>query len=186
MQVYVLLFILMFGSMATAEVIAALPSTPSTSSQGNETAVPAAAPAGNKVEPSIPAPAAKATGSVFGKEALTAPKEDLKPVVLSFVEWKALRVHEAQQKLERGAKRSDFAAAETPEENQKLNFNVDVALQLNVQDYFSMYLKSLSLAEFQEASKKLTSEEVTELLLAYKASLEASKAPTLKFSKSEK
>ncbi|MCC6138497.1 MAG: hypothetical protein IT287_07675 [Bdellovibrionaceae bacterium] len=117
-----------------------------------------------------------------------------KPVVLSFVEWKSLRVHEAQQKLEHAAS-SQVAGQSAPIEKfvgsdkateQKLNFNVDVALQLNIQDYFSMYLKNLSKEEFKEATKKLNTEEATDLLLAYKASQESPKSPTLKFSKSEK
>lgn len=112
-----------------------------------------------------------------------------KPVVLSFVEWKSLRVHEAQQKLEQASSAQTtqvekFVGADKATE-QKLNFNVDVALQLNIQDYFSMYLKTLSKDEFKEATKKMNQEEVSELLLAYKTSQE-SKLPSLKFSKSEK
>lgn len=112
-----------------------------------------------------------------------------KPVVLSFVEWKSLRVHEAQQKLEQASnaqttQMEKFIGADKAVE-QKLNFNVDVALQLNIQDYFSMYLKNLSKEEFKEATKKMNQEEVSELLLAYKSSQE-SKGPSLKFSKSEK
>ena len=112
-----------------------------------------------------------------------------KPVVLSFVEWKSLRVHEAQQKLEQASNTQTtqvekFAGADKVAE-QKLNFNVDVALQLNIQDYFSMYLKNLSKEEFKEATKKMNQEEVSELLLAYKFSQET-KGPGLKFSKSEK
>lgn len=118
--------------------------------------------------------------------------KNAKPLlVLSFVEWKTLRVHEAQQRLERVAKSGDGLTSSAPNEDknsdqQKLNFNVDVALQLNVQDYFSMYLKNLSKEEFKEATKKLNHEEVSELLLAYKASQEALKAPSLKLSKTEK
>jgi hypothetical protein len=112
-----------------------------------------------------------------------------KPVVLSFVEWKSLRVHEAQQKLEQASSTQTtqvekFVGSDKVVE-QKLNFNVDVALQLNIQDYFSMYLKNLSKEEFKEATKKMNQEEVSELLLAYKSSQET-KSPGLKFSKSEK
>ncbi len=111
-----------------------------------------------------------------------------KPVVLSFVEWKSLRVHEAQQKLEQVAKPAQVEKFQGSDKavEQKLNFNVDVALQLNIQDYFSMYLKNLSKDEFKEATKKMNQDEVSDLLMAYKASQETAKAPTLKFSKSEK
>jgi hypothetical protein len=117
-----------------------------------------------------------------------------KPLVLSFMEWKSLRVHEAQQKLEQIAKGQDGApvwhegksVSDDKEAEQRLNFNVDVALQLNIQDYFSMYLKNLSKEEFKEATKKLNPEEVTELLIAYKNSQEKTKGPILKFTKSPK
>lgn len=113
-----------------------------------------------------------------------------KPVVLSFVEWKSLRVHEAQQKLEQATNTQNtqvekFVGADKVVE-QKLNFNVDVALQLNIQDYFSMYLKNLSKEEFKEATKKMNQDEVSDLLMAYKTSQETAKGPSLKFSKSEK
>lgn len=114
-------------------------------------------------------------------------------VVLSFLEWKALRVHEAQQKLEKLAQTSEASAqtgatglGDKSIDSQKLNFNVEVALQLNIQDYFSMYLKTLTAEEFKAATQKLTAAEVHELLLAYKASLEAVKAPALRFSKADK
>ena len=92
--------------------------------------------------------------------------EATKPVVvLGFLEWKAQRVHEAQQKLEQMGKTQGATSQEWQEgkpglaedtigtNEHKLNFNVDVALQLNVQDYFSMYLKGLSPEEFKEATK---------------------------------
>lgn len=118
------------------------------------------------------------------------------PVVLGFLEWKSLRVHEAQQKVEQmnktqgqaqvwqeGKTAADAQAATSgPVEEQKLNFNVDVALQLNIQDYFSMYLKNLTPEEIKEASKKLNADEVAELLVAYKNSQEKDKKLPLKFS----
>lgn len=114
-------------------------------------------------------------------------------VVLSFLEWKALRVHEAQQKLEKLAQTQEASVESSSAisgdkgvDSQKLNFNVEVALQLNIQDYFSMYLKTLTPEEFKAATQKLTTVEVHELLLAYKASLEAVKAPALRFSKADK
>lgn len=103
------------------------------------------------------------------------------PAVLSFLEWKSMRVHEAQKKLEQTSKGTELKGDE-----QKLNFNVDVALQLTIQDYFSMYLKNLTVEEFKEAAKKLVPEEATELLMAYRNSLEKDKKTPLKFSKSAK
>lgn len=121
------------------------------------------------------------------------------PTVLSFLEWKSMRVHEAQQKLEAMGKGAGAQGAIWQEGNSegaeeassrpkdpKLNFNVDVALQLNVHDYFSMYLKTLNSEEFKEASKKLTDEEKTELLLAYKNSQDKEKKLPLKLSKNPK
>jgi hypothetical protein len=120
------------------------------------------------------------------------------PTVIGFLEWKSQRVHEAQQKVEQmnksqnqaqvwqeGKSTTDaqpVAAPAASGDEQKLNFNVDVALQLNIQDYFSMYLKNLTPEEFKEATKKLNSDEVAELLLAYKNSQDKDKKLPLKFS----
>jgi hypothetical protein len=120
--------------------------------------------------------------------------------VYSFLEWKSARVHEAQQKLETLSKTQghnqsqvwqEGKSADTNEDlaktnEQKLTFNVDVALQLNIHDYFSMYLKMLSLEEFKEATKKLTEDEKSELLIAYKNNQDKEKKLPLKFSKSPK
>ncbi len=127
------------------------------------------------------------------KPEATAP---LKTPVLSFLEWKSMRVHEAQKKLEAMGKGSGAQGAiwqegksvtETDEASrtseQKLNFNVDVALQLNIHDYFSMYLKTLTSEEFKEATKKLSEDEKSDLLLAYKNSTEKEKKIPLKLSK---
>ncbi len=120
--------------------------------------------------------------------------------VYSFLEWKSARVHEAQQKLETLSKAQghnqsqvwqEGKSADTAEDvgktsEQKLTFNVDVALQLNIHDYFSMYLKMLSLEEFREATKKLTEDEKSELLIAYRNTQDKEKKLPLKFSKSTK
>ena len=120
--------------------------------------------------------------------------------VYSFLEWKSARVHEAQQKLEtlsksqgnnqsqvwQEGKPADVAEELGKPNEQKLTFNVDVALQLNIHDYFSMYLKTLSLEEFKEATKKLTEDEKSELLIAYKNTQDKEKKLPLKFSKSPK
>lgn len=97
--------------------------------------------------------------------------------VLSFIEWKSSRVHEAQRKLEQLNQQGN---------QQQLTFNVDVALQLNIQDYFSMYLKNLDKSSFRAAAKKLSDEEVSELLTAYKNHLEKGSGDGVKFSKSPK
>ena len=123
-----------------------------------------------------------------------------KTSVYSFLEWKSARVHEAQQKLEtlskaQGQQQSQIwqegKSVDSSEEmgrtnEQKLTFNVDVALQLNIHDYFSMYLKMLSLEEFKEATKKLSEEEKAELLLAYKNIQDKEKKLPLKLSKTPK
>lgn len=120
----------------------------------------------------------------------------IKTLVFSFLEWKSMRVHEAQKKLEAMGKgagtpgaiwQEGKSIAESDEvsrnSEQKLNFNVEVALQLNIHDYFSMYLKTLTPEEFKEATKKLSEDEKSELLLAYKNSTEKEKKVPLKFSK---
>lgn len=122
--------------------------------------------------------------------------ETNKKSVLSYLEWKAERVTEAQKKLEQITKHSEGAdwqegkgavsdTSGTPlkTHEQKLIFNVDVALQLNIHDYFSMYLKSLNLEDFSEATKRLTPAEAGELLLAYKNSLDKERKLPLKLSK---
>lgn len=134
-------------------------------------------------------------------QAPTAPVAPTEKVsVYSFLEWKSARVHEAQQKLETLSKaqgqnqsqvwqegKSADATEDVGKTNeQKLTFNVDVALQLNIHDYFSMYLKMLSLEEFKEATKKLSEDEKSELLIAYKNTQDKEKKLPLKFSKSPK
>jgi hypothetical protein len=132
-------------------------------------------------------------------EALPAQELNVAASVQSFLEWKSARVHEAQQKLEQMTKNPNQtnvwqegrAQTEGAEEDsslqrpleQKLNFNVDVALQLNIHDYFSMYLKTLNSDEFKAATKRLSDEEKTELLLAYKTAAEKEKKIPLKLSK---
>ncbi len=124
----------------------------------------------------------------------------IKIAVLSFLEWKSMRVHEAQQKLETAGRAQGTPAsvwqegkpmAEVTDENvrpneQKLNFNVDVALQLNIHDYFSIYLKTLNPEEFKEATAKLSEEEKSDLLMAYKNSTEKEKKIPVKFTKNPK
>jgi hypothetical protein len=151
-----------------------------------------------------------ASGQGTGAPVISAPTVPAAPVVpgvspekvsvYSFLEWKSARVHEAQQKLETLSKSQiqgqsqvwqEGKSVDTAEDvgktnEQKLTFNVDVALQLNIHDYFSMYLKMLSLEEFKEATKKLTDDEKSELLLAYKNSQDKEKKLPLKFSKSPK
>lgn len=146
--------------------------------------------------PSMHGPVKPAETATATSEAASAdpalPKPGAGPVVLSFLEWKSLRVHEAQQKLEqmnKGQGAQVWQEGKTIEEKpseQKLNFNVDVALQLNIQDYFSMYLKNLTPEELKEATKKLTTDEVAELLIAYKNAQEKEKKIPLKFSKNPK
>ncbi len=144
----------------------------------------------NGQSPATPAPATPPLPTAASAE---------KTNVYSFLEWKSARVHEAQQKLQTVSKaqgnhsqvwqegKSSDSTDEVGRTNeQKLTFNVDVALQLNIHDYFSMYLKMLSLEEFKEASKKLTEDEKSELLLAYKNIQDKEKKLPLKFSKSPK
>ena len=101
--------------------------------------------------------------------------------ILSFLKWKSMRVHEAQRRLDQVG-----TVGPSQQNQEKLTFNVDVALQLNIEDYFSMYMKNLSPQAFKASAKQLTLDEVSELLLAYKKSLERGSQPQVKFTKGPK
>ncbi len=150
-------------------------------------------PSPSKAQTSTETPALMGPPQPVGPSPEVVAKASPSTGVLSFLEWKSQRVHEAQQKLEQINKgtptqvwQEGKSVTDPKPTEQKLNFNVDVALQLNIQDYFSMYLKTLTQEEFKDATKKLSPDEVAELLMAYKNSMEKERKIPLKFSKSSK
>jgi hypothetical protein len=131
--------------------------------------------------------------------------------VLSFKEWKAMRVEETRHQLERAqldmaAERKKGAAPQEPQEFRKSSpgaagvkgkdsvlrvqkgqnrenrlqqakLSLEVANELTINDYFVLYLiPSDREAVILEAVKKMTPDEVAELMRAYKKHLEGSRS----------
>jgi hypothetical protein len=114
--------------------------------------------------------------------------------VLSFKAWKTARIEEAKSTLTQTLKGdastqaqvntvSSSAKAHPNERLSQAQMNVEIAQELTIQDYFIIYLSQFkSQTAFQEAAKKLSAEEMGELLVAYKKQLsvvEHSPAPRL-------
>lgn len=116
--------------------------------------------------------------------------------VLGFRAWKTQRIDEAKLALERvttessNDKRSPTAptaevrSAGTLMQVKKLSkaetrinqakMNLELAAEFTINDYFVLYLSQQANAEaIPEAAKKMSPEEVAELMLAYKKRLEA-------------
>ncbi len=112
--------------------------------------------------------------------------------VESYQTWKNARIEEAQSQVERlqGALDSSSSKEDAPKKDGKSGgatligsqkndaklrqalLNLDIARELTVNDYFLLYLRQFRDREsFIEAAKKLTPEEVADLLLAYQKSL---------------
>lgn len=66
---------------------------------------------------------------------------------------------------------AEVVAARETEKLRQLEFNLEIAQSLTIHDYFALYLKNKSKAQMAEAIKKLSPEEVSELLLAYRKAL---------------
>ncbi len=60
---------------------------------------------------------------------------------------------------------------EKAEKLRQLEFNLEIAQGLTIHDYFALYLKNKSKEEMALAIAKLSSEELSELLIAYRKSL---------------
>ncbi|MCJ8278056.1 MAG: hypothetical protein HRT44_05855 [Bdellovibrionales bacterium] len=120
--------------------------------------------------------------------------------LLGFKDWKQKRVFKARASLDQfktqqtdpneavgGAPEAEKQASEKTDENQKtvqnqkdkeagerlrqLEFNLEIALGLTIHDYFALYLKNKSKEDMVKAVQKLSPEEVSELMLAYKNAL---------------
>ena len=63
---------------------------------------------------------------------------------------------------------------------RQLEFNLEIALGLTIHDYFAIYLKGKTKEEMVSAVQKLSPDELSELLIAYRKSLYGSpKAPAV-------
>ncbi len=67
--------------------------------------------------------------------------------------------------------KSPLSIEEKAERLRQLEFNLEIAQGLTIHDYFALYLKSKTKAEMAEAIKKLSPDELSELLMAYRKSL---------------
>jgi len=106
----------------------------------------------------------------------------------SYQDWKNARIEEAQNQLERlqgkqekgPSGKKELKSASGANGNlstldpkiRRAQENLDLARELTVNDYFLLYLRQFREREaFIEAAKKLTPEEVADLLLAYQKSV---------------
>lgn len=61
--------------------------------------------------------------------------------------------------------------SEDGERLRQLEFNLEIAQGLTIHDYFALYLKSMDKTQLAQAVQKLSPEELSELLLAYRQKL---------------
>lgn len=113
-----------------------------------------------------------------------------KPELLSFKVWKTMRVDEAKANLERiqieatriqagvinvdtrGIKSGVRSRQKIEQEISQAKMNVEINQDLTVNDYFILYLGQFQGPEaLVEAAKKLSPEEIAELLGAYRRHL---------------
>lgn len=108
---------------------------------------------------------------------------------LGFKEWKKNRVYEAKKALEnyklknvgnniaqksKGTQVVVLSPApkiKAGEAIRQLEFNVEIALSLTIHDYFALYLKGKTREQLMEVVKKLSPDELSELLVAYRQRL---------------
>lgn len=119
------------------------------------------------------------------------------PAVLGFDEWKNAKVEEARLALERlsfeksvaaiavaGASKSREAKERPGKVDQRIDqakLNLEIARDLAVEDYLKIYVSSLHDREaLASVAKKLSADDVTELLMAYQQRQQAalSERPT--------
>lgn len=117
--------------------------------------------------------------------------------VMGFQSWKASRIEEAKQLVERlgngdhdgdesSRKRSTKNAANsrhqalakgarTDQKLQQAHINLEIAQEFTVNDYFVLYLSQFKQKEsFVEAARKLSHEEAAELMMSYQKRLSSS------------
>ncbi len=102
--------------------------------------------------------------------------------VISFQDWKKLKINEAQiQSLPTETSRAAAANIAKANKSQKLEASklaLQIAQELTIEDYFALYLSQFKdRADFVEAAKKLNATEMGDLLLILKSSLGRPSAP---------
>ena len=103
--------------------------------------------------------------------------------VLGYSGWKTARVEEARQQLDKlqadlqappAAKATGPRFARGDQKLQQAQFNVEIAQELTISDYFNLYVTQLrDRSSFVDAAKKLSAEETADLMLAYQKLLSA-------------
>ncbi len=101
---------------------------------------------------------------------------------MSFQEWKKLKVNEAQvQSVPVENSRSTASGAAKATKTQKLEASklaLQIAQELTIEDYFALYLSQFKeRSDFVEAAKKLNPNEMGDLLLNLKNTLDRPSAP---------
>ncbi len=110
--------------------------------------------------------------SLFLNAAISSEKSQM----MSYKEWKSLKIEQAQKKLAKTLKKSSFTkrTAESNQLNRELRSNLEIAKQLSAADYFNLYL-SPQLSEGKKADakalKSLTPAQIAEILSSYAAQL---------------
>jgi hypothetical protein len=107
------------------------------------------------------------------------------PLAMAFQAWKASRVDEAKAVLEKVQKPASIDPLKKPlpglkstrvdQKLQQAQLNLDIAQELSVNDYFVLYLTQFKQRDaFVEVAKKLTPEEIADLMMAYQKHLSGS------------
>lgn len=127
---------------------------------------------------------------IFSSLSAMATVESSTPAIIGYQTWKSMRVDQAKSQLERVESRQKTSSIKSTGKRGTLSsnpnppiiqadqrvlqaqVNLDIASELTVNDYFLLYLRQFKEKEaFVEAAKKLSPEEVADLLMAYQKSL---------------
>ena len=98
--------------------------------------------------------------------------------VLGFQAWKAARVDDAKQHLEKleGQGVDPKKGPQEPARRrlQQAQLNLEIIQELNITDYFTLYVTQLKdRSSFLDAAKKLSTDETADLMMAYQKTLMA-------------
>ncbi len=124
-----------------------------------------AAESGNKKDPGE----AKGTSDSAKSAAAPEPSEESQDK-LTAVDGKASQEVEGEGPIAQPATEVPLKLA-SEEQLRQLEFNLEIAQGLTIHDYFALYLKNKSKEEMASAIQKLSPEELSELLVAYRESL---------------
>lgn len=96
--------------------------------------------------------------------------------VLGFQAWKSARVDDAKQQLEK-AQSLTVDTKKGPQDParrrlQQAQLNLEIIQELNITDYFALYVTQLKdRSSFLDAAKKLSTDETADLMMAYQKTL---------------